>query len=368
MAKLYRLVKLNDRFSTQVFTFLLPNKILREFSPDVYAKDFVYGFQKWTVSFIKSDKHLGAYLKLQTTSADAVCKVDYSFTMINREHFTKNETFIEKNFIFNKQTNVTGRKTFVPLEDLATRTFMQENGEFLVELELRNIVTTLECYLSIPKEYHSKYAYGPKMESPYFTFGLFDWSISLYPNACTAETEGNVAVQLHRHTSFDHMCDVRYQITLGEKNLFESGTLEQLLDTTGNGEPYVVGCPLHILSRGRATLKVKVDMYNVVSVSELNDPESGYLSPDDQKLVVQLEWIDSQLLICPSYHSLDDVTRLHKQQMMREILALQAENEALEKQIHSYQVSISKTNSKSVSEDEGMRRSKSPRRRSHREH
>jgi hypothetical protein len=96
MAKLYRLVKLNDRFETQVFTFMLPNKILREFSQDIYAKDLVYGHHKWSVSFVKSDKHIGAYIKLQTTSPGVVSKLDFSFTMLNNEHFTKNESFMEK--------------------------------------------------------------------------------------------------------------------------------------------------------------------------------------------------------------------------------------------------------------------------------
>ncbi|VDI25051.1 uncharacterized protein [Mytilus edulis] len=454
MAKLCRLVKLNDSFNTQVFTFMLPNKVLREFSQDIYAKDMVYGHHKWTVSFIKSEKHMGAYIKLQSTSTGMVSKLDFSFTMLNNDHFTKNESFMEKEGEFTYDENVKGRKTFVPLEDMAKRGFMQGNGEFLVELELRNIVSSFECYLRIPKENNSRHSYGPKMETPYFSFGLSDWSVSLFPNACTVETEDNITVQLVRHTNFDHICDVKYQLSLGDQNAYESGPVDQLLDATGNSEPFTVGASLMKLSRGRSSLKVRIEMQNVVSVSEVSinvlsrnrnrahlydkdkqawmleadasgkylafklyytdikhvprknsryvafnlgivpysgnqyvraingpfvkyyvqdDHDDGYLihtdipieeisSPDndwvsteDQHITVHVEWIDSQLLIYPTYHRLDDVARVHKQQMIREILALQSENYALEKQLYSYQQSIAKTNSKprSLSEDRG---------------
>lgn len=270
MAKLYRLVKLNDRFETQVFTFMLPNKVLREFSQDIYAKDLVYGHHKWTVSFVKSDKHIGAYIKLLTTSPGVVSKLDFSFTMLNNEHFTKNESFMEKECEFSYDNNIYGRKNFVPLEDMSKRGFLQGNGEFLVELELRNIITSFECYIRIPKENNSRHSYGPKLETPYFSFGLFDWSVSLFPNACTVDTEDNVAVQLIRHTNFDHLCDVRYQLSLGDQNAYESGPIEQILDATGNSEPFTVGASLLKLARGRSSLKVKIEMYNVVSVSEVS--------------------------------------------------------------------------------------------------
>lgn len=268
MARLYRFVKLGDRFDTQIFTFVLPNKLLREYTPEVYGKDFVYGFQKWNVNFSKSDVHLGAHLKLITASPGMNVNVDFSFTILNKEHFTRNESFSEKGCAFNVEKNTSGRQTFIALGDLVNRNFMQENGEFLIELELRSCLSTFQCYLRMAKDHQSRYSYGPRLESPYFSFGLFDWSVSLFPNASTMEADGNVAIQLHRHTSFDHLCSVRYDVTLGENGLFESGELEQLLDLTGNGDPYIVGSSLNYLARGRAAIKVVVSMYSVVSVSE----------------------------------------------------------------------------------------------------
>jgi hypothetical protein len=63
---------------------------------------------------------------------------------------------------------------------------------------------------------------------------------------------------------------VRYQLALGDQNAYESGPIEQILDATGNSEPFIVGASLLKLARGRSSLKVKIEMYNVVSVSEVS--------------------------------------------------------------------------------------------------
>eukprot|EP00105_Crassostrea_gigas_P038514 XP_019922662.1 PREDICTED: uncharacterized protein LOC105327948 [Crassostrea gigas] len=268
MAKLFRVVKLQDRFNTEVFTFQLPAKLMKDSAQTSFSKDFNYGYQKWTASFVKSEKHLGAFLRLRTASPHVVCNVDYAFTMVNTEHFTKNETFIEKGSEFTKENDTRGRQTFISLEDLVSRTFIQQTGEFLVELELRHMTTAMECFVRVPKDYQARYASNIKLETPYFSFGLFDWSISLYPNTPTQDSEGNVAVQLHRHTNFDHLCRVQYDIKIGENQAFESGTIEQWLDGGGNGEPYIIGSTIHVLSRGRSTVRVRVNMYSVVSIGE----------------------------------------------------------------------------------------------------
>ncbi|EEC09523.1 hypothetical protein ISCGN_000347 [Ixodes scapularis] len=58
-------------------------------------------------------------------------------------------------------------------------------------------------------------------------------------------------------------------------------------------------------------------------------------------LTVHVEWLDSQLLFGSTYHKYDDIARTQCHQMKREIAALQAENYNLERQVFSYQKSIS---------------------------
>ena len=269
MAKFHRFLKLNDRFDSQVFTFVLPNKVAFEQTEESYTKDFIYGHHKWSAIFVKTDIHLGAFLKLQSVTQGMKCQIDFSFTLLNREHYTRNESFIEKGCIFTSEENQHGRKPFVGLDDLVQRNFMQDSGEFLVELELRKINCTFESTVRLPKESNSRFSYDQRLESSYFSFGLFDWSVSLYPNQGNLEQEESVAMQLHRHTSFDHICNVRYSISLGENGAFDSEEIEQLVDLAGNGDVYVINASLYKLTKGRSSLKIKVTMISVVSVSEV---------------------------------------------------------------------------------------------------
>ena len=271
MAQLHRFVKLNDRFDTQVFTFILPATLTKEFSPDIFSREFIYGHQKWSVSFVKSDKHLSSFLTLKHIPTGMRCAVDYTFTMHNREHFTKNESFMQKNCEFSNEQNMHGRKTFIGISDLCTRGFAHEKGVFLVELELRNMRTSFEEILQLPREF-KEYFTGSrryeKFETNYFTFGNFDWNLSIYPNGECMEVEGRPAIYLTRQTSFDHLCRVRYRITLGHgEKILESSIIEQLLDTSGSGDPYDVGCHLYNLVSSKARLKIRVDLYSVNAVS-----------------------------------------------------------------------------------------------------
>ena len=57
-------------------------------------------------------------------------------------------------------------------------------------------------------------------------------------------------------------------------------------------------------------------IYRSIVVLQISNPDSDMVSSEDQHITVHVEWIDSQLLIYPTYHRLDDVARVHKQQMM----------------------------------------------------
>ncbi|WAR12508.1 hypothetical protein MAR_026688 [Mya arenaria] len=255
MAKLQRFLKLNDRFDSQVFTFVLPAKVATYDNPDAYTKDVVYGYHKWTVSFIRTNVHLGCFLKLQTAGNGMKCQIDFSFTLLNREHFTRNETFIEKSCIFTPESNQHGRKTFICLNDLLDREFAQVTGNYLIELEIRKINCNFECSIRLPKKQHHNrlQTYDTKLESSYFTYGLFDWSLSLSQNEATMQQDEFLTT---------------YAI-IGESDGFQSEELDQLVDIKGNGDLYVVNGSLQQLAKRRSSLKVKVRMVSVVSISEV---------------------------------------------------------------------------------------------------
>lgn len=97
MALLYRFTKLNDRSNTGIFTFIVTRSVSRDFHRDATTKDFCYGYHRWAVSFSRTnDKILGVYLILRNPSQNTKCFCDFTFTLLNREHYSKNELFSEK--------------------------------------------------------------------------------------------------------------------------------------------------------------------------------------------------------------------------------------------------------------------------------
>ena len=88
-------------FSYNIILILL---FLSKLSIDVLVlQDFVYGQQKWNVSFVRSDRHLGSFLKLTTPSQGLRCRLDFSFTIVNREHFTKVHIHLSYFLLYHRQ-------------------------------------------------------------------------------------------------------------------------------------------------------------------------------------------------------------------------------------------------------------------------
>jgi len=96
MALLYRLIKLPDRVQTHVFTFVVTKSVTRDPDRDVTSKEFACGHQKWSITFSRTDKMLGAYLVWKSASESVRVYVDFTFTILNREHFSVNESFAGK--------------------------------------------------------------------------------------------------------------------------------------------------------------------------------------------------------------------------------------------------------------------------------
>ena len=97
MALLYRFTKLNDRHNTGIFTFIVTRSVTRDLHRDATTKDFYYGYHRWAISFTRAnDKSLGVYLILRNASPSTECFADYTLTLLNREHFSRNEQHTEK--------------------------------------------------------------------------------------------------------------------------------------------------------------------------------------------------------------------------------------------------------------------------------
>lgn len=244
MSLLYRFAKLPDRANTHVFTFVVTKSVTRDLHRDVTSKEFVFGYQKWAITFSRTEKVLGVYLVWRNPSEGMRVYVDFSFTLLNREHFSANETFSGKQVKFTYDSPAQGNRRYIPVHDLFGRNFADRNGEFQIELNISAIRTLFEVDLRMPATTPASYLNSyksttvgrhshPKLETTYFSFGGFDWNVAVFPNGRDV-TEERLLVFLNRLTGFDHQCRVRYMMVLGEaERRIDSGLLDDISDTDG---------------------------------------------------------------------------------------------------------------------------------------
>ncbi|XP_022698673.1 uncharacterized protein LOC111265921 [Varroa jacobsoni] len=488
MALLYRFTRLNDRSNTGIFTFIVTRTVTRDIHRDAVTKDFAHGYHRWALSFVRTEKTLGVFLVIRNPAQSSRCCVDFTLTLLNREHFSRNESLSEKQTPFTVDSPAHGAAKWLPLAELAERRFADETGEFLVELSMANVSTMFDADIKIPPHYmgnsigvgahdegrrytttmHQQHIV--KIESPFLSFGGFEWNVVVLPFGSPEDNESPRApkVLLNRLTGFEHPCRVQYRLVLGGgKNTVESGLLDQISDLAGRirGFPLkgICGSIKELMSPRSGQLHVHLQMISANVISEakvpiapqqsnninmqqgivglaglgglspsstancydrdkqawtveadferdylrlklfyadmgavprnhlryvawntyvirappgggkesvlaVNAPHSAYyvqdgmdlgvlidvdiptrvlreqLSPyvDSQnQLTIHVEWLENQLLFGANYHRYDDIARIHQQQMKREVAALQSENYTLERQVFSYQRSIS---------------------------
>ena len=56
-----------------------------------------YGHQRWAITFSRHDKSLGVYLVWKNPSEGMKVFVDFSITLLNRDHYSENISFLAKN-------------------------------------------------------------------------------------------------------------------------------------------------------------------------------------------------------------------------------------------------------------------------------
>ncbi|KAK9497932.1 hypothetical protein O3M35_003830 [Rhynocoris fuscipes] len=467
MALLYRFVKIADRANSHVFTFVVTRSVTRDLERDVTSKEFSCGHHRWAITFSRADKVLGVYLVWRSASDSVRVYVDFTFTILNREHFSVNEAFSGKQVKFTADCPAQGNRNYIPVNDLHTRNFTDTNGEFQLELSMGHVRTVFDTEFRLPhslfsglnrSHHHGGTKLPTKIETTYFSFGGFDWNLALYPNGIKEQSspkdhhygkgDHRVSLYLNRCTGFDHQCRVRYTVVLGDGDRrIDSGIVDDVSDSDGKSYgwhprtrfndlvykgvvrvhvemilantlsevagPMSMGVTAHGIThcydRDKQGWTIKTDchadtirlhmvykdIHNVprnhlryvswtayilryhnktvepiplpgapfshyyaqensdegiimetdIGIKEFREAGCPYLSEKSQ-LRVQVEWEESYLLFQATYHKYDDVSRIHNYQMRKEINALQAENYSLERQLFSYQKSISYAHSR----------------------
>ncbi|UYV80503.1 hypothetical protein LAZ67_19000365 [Cordylochernes scorpioides] len=251
MALLYRYTRLNDRANTGVFTFIVTRSVTRDIHRDATTKDFVFGYHRWAISFCRQDKNvLGVVLILRNPSAGTRVLVDFTFTLVSREHFSKNELFSQRQCAFTLAQSTHGTPRLIATSDLRAKRFSDENSEFVLELTLGNIKAIYESDFkptsSSPAANPKAPVPSPKLETPSFMFGGLEWNVTMVQNgspppstsatSANAETPetGRCRVFLNRLTGFQHHCRVQYRVVVQEgERKADSGMLDQISDLNG---------------------------------------------------------------------------------------------------------------------------------------
>lgn len=199
--------------------------------------------------------------------------VDFTFTLLNREHFSTNEGFSGKRVKFTYDAPAQGNRNYIPVSDLYSRNFADPNGEFQLELSMANVRTVFTAEVPMPTGvFAAGQTKGSKLETGYFTFGGFDWNVVIYPQGNKdgeSRSENRLSVYLVRLTGFDHRCRVRYSVALGDGDRrIESGQIEDLSDAEGRGFGWHPRVRWSSLAH-KGVLRVSLEMVEARTISEV---------------------------------------------------------------------------------------------------
>ena len=99
-----------------------------------------------------------------------------------------NINFPDSFFFF--KFSVHGCRKFIELAALETSNYLDRDGEFQLEFKLSSIQSVFEHKFRI-KMFQNSMKMG-KLETSYFSFGLYDWSLSIYPTGRADSQLGNI--------------------------------------------------------------------------------------------------------------------------------------------------------------------------------
>lgn len=267
MAQLFRFLYTEDRSRSEVFTFMIPSSFILDMDTELKSRDFTSSNQKWSLSFHKNNGHLNTFLTLKSVHEGMTVTADYGITLINREHFTRNETFTEKNTKFTFDNASHGRKSFVSIEALCTLDFMDERGNIQCELEIKNVNTAFTHDAQIPPTpTYIRNSSELKYTSGTFSFGNYEWNMCIQPKL---DSMGNITFlkfYLCRLSSLDHLCRISYRYKfINGGFVHDSGIIEQYSDINGASNSFRMD-KIKELLQITGKFVVRIDLLKINSV------------------------------------------------------------------------------------------------------
>lgn len=137
-----------------VINFLIPSNIVRGFIKEIDSVQFPYLGYRWKLRFQRTKMHIGAFLFLiiSKPATNMEIYLDMSLTILNREHFSKNQHYADRQVVFCQDIPRHGCKTLIELSDLFGGKFLADDYTFLLELELSNPKVNIYAQLTSTSE------------------------------------------------------------------------------------------------------------------------------------------------------------------------------------------------------------------------
>ena len=210
-----------------LFTFILPSAFLLGNEEKLLTREFLCRHIPFALTFVKNGDQLNAFLLHRSRDCERLeMTLDLSVTLLCREHFTRNETFIEKNCKFNNKVTLHGRKSFTSVNRLCSVEYMDERGNIQCELEIKNLTVSFLTEVQLtPQLINPQYAHvmqpntprqpiDAKIETPSFFYSGYEWCVVIQPKLDSVGQLGHFRMFIQRLTPCDHSVRLTYRIKL----------------------------------------------------------------------------------------------------------------------------------------------------------
>ncbi|CAF0777583.1 unnamed protein product [Adineta steineri] len=335
MAHFTRFVLFEDKFNTNLFTFIVPSSFLLGTEEKLTTREFICRHVPFALTFVKNGDQINAFLLHRSRDTERLeMTLDLSITLLCREHFTRNETFTEKNCKFTNKVTLHGRKSFTSVNRLCSVEYMDERGNIQCELEIKNLsisyITEAQLtpqlinpqYAHVAQPTHNRQPIDAKIETPSFFYSNYEWSLVIQPKLDSVGQLGYIRMYLQRLTSCEYSVKISYRVKLTagtytwdsyqerkQANPSDSNTYEiNYTDVHGLCRPFRIDRVRELLQAdGKFTLNVELkDAVTVIPI--IVDPFAPnpipvpFLDKDQQAWTVEA-YIEEQCFIIRLYYS-----------------------------------------------------------------
>lgn len=223
--------------------------------------------------------------------------VDFTFTLLSRDHFTANEGFSGKQVKFSAGCCAQGRGRCVSLAELTAK-FADARGEFQLELTMSRVRTIYACELR-----------APRLDTQPIAFAGFDWQVCV-TGGCGKEP---LSLRLVRLSGEGQQCRVRYALAIGEgERRVHSGPLECVCDAEGRTLPWVPRPPVRQTNK---TVRLTLELSWARLLAELNVAAGGRAATcydrDKQAWAVRCDTHSETVRLHMLYRDVHHVPRNH---------------------------------------------------------